>query len=113
MSAEIKARNVVYQAEYDPDTGYAGVRFVPMMVCDVRACDGLVVEALCEMADGRRAWLSCHGVRPPRLARRDAVADLLELWRRDVRDTESRLEELREDVEALEAALEEESANGR
>jgi hypothetical protein len=50
-------------------------------------------------------------VRPPRLARRDAVADLLDLSRRDVRDTESKLEEMRDDVEALEAALEEESAN--
>jgi hypothetical protein len=112
MSTAIKARDVVYQAEYDPDTGYAGVRFTAMTVCDVRGDDGDVDEALCETADGRRRWLTCHGVRPPRLARRDAVADRLAWWRRDVRDTESRLEELREDVEALEAALEEESNNG-
>jgi hypothetical protein len=111
MSARIKAGDVVYQATYDPDTGYAGVRFTAMLVCDVREVDGDVVEALCEMAGGARVWLSCCGVRPPRLARRDAVADLLDLSRRDVRDTESKLEEMRDDVEALEAALEEESAN--
>jgi len=107
----MKARDVVYQADYDPDTGYAGVRFTAMTVCDVRKLGGDVDEVLCETADGRRRWLTCHGVRPPRLARRDAVADLLDSLRRDVRATESRLAEMREDVDAVQAALEEESAN--
>lgn len=106
MSERFKVGDVVYRAEYDPDTGYAGVRFVPMRVCSMRVeDDGVVYEVLCETADGQRGWMSCHGTRPPRTSQRLAVVDLLDRYREDARDSAHKLSELHDDIEALEAAL--------